>query len=405
MSNFTQAPSFGYPHAELTKIEGKPDYLSLEKLKSEVYTNAVSVTSLRGNGQLGHAVIVLGAAEYNRIANLGAGGGNAFNWTPIAHPGNAPVIPNNATVQQSQNIRDLFDRQMKEFLTYNQVESDIKRQLLAAVDNQYVCSLAHRQYGYANVTARQIIEHLDNVYGALDSDALAENRKMLTEPWEPTESMEPFWNRISSIQAVAEAGGVPITDADVLVAARSVLQNSGVFKLDLREWDRRPAVQQTYANFKTFMTEANKTRIKETTADQLHHALAATTLRAGSPGTRFSPITIDSSVSGDGTVSLAYCWTHGLGPNANHNSKTCTKKARGHQEDATVDNMMGGNNTIRRKRGEKDKFRALNPPTPRNNRNDRDNRNQANQVTEADDDTVTTANSSQPNGATVPIQD
>ena len=42
----------------------------------------------------------------------------------------------------------------------------------------------------------------------------------------------------------------------------------------------------------------------------------------------------------------------GLGRNADHTSKTCNKPAKGHQRQATVLNMMGGNNTIRRSRGE-----------------------------------------------------
>jgi hypothetical protein len=37
-----------------------------------------------------------------------------------------------------------------------------------------------------------------------------------------------------------------------------------------------------------------------------------------------------------------YCWTHGYRVNATHNSKTCTRRATGHQEEATRDNNMGG---------------------------------------------------------------
>jgi hypothetical protein len=37
-----------------------------------------------------------------------------------------------------------------------------------------------------------------------------------------------------------------------------------------------------------------------------------------------------------------YCWTHGYRVSATHNSKTCTRRAVGHQEEATRDNNMGG---------------------------------------------------------------
>ena len=269
MSAFSAASDLSFPRPELTKIQGKPNYLSLETLKAELYDNASSIFSIRGNGQLGHAVLVLGDAEYNRVANLAAGGGNAFNWLAIAHPGNAPVIPNNATQAQIAHLRDAHAVLLKEFTVYNAVETALKRQLLEAVDDSYICSLKHRRYNYANVSVRQLLVHLDTTYGQLDDDALEVNKKMLNEQWEANEQMETLWERYSSIQAVAEAGGDPITDATVLRAARSVLVESGVFDLDLRDWDGKPAANKTWANFKPFFTEANKKRIKKTTAGQL----------------------------------------------------------------------------------------------------------------------------------------
>ena len=72
------ASAFKLPHPELTRIDGMPDYLSIQRLKRELVANAISVYSTRGNGALGHAVLILGNAEYNRVANL-PGGGNANN--------------------------------------------------------------------------------------------------------------------------------------------------------------------------------------------------------------------------------------------------------------------------------------------------------------------------------------
>ena len=37
--------------------------------------------------------------------------------------------------------------------------------------------------------------------------------------------------------------------------------------------------------------------------------------------------------------------THGLCKNKNHASATCQKRAKGHSVNATLDNLMGGNNT------------------------------------------------------------
>ena len=41
---------------------------------------------------------------------------------------------------------------------------------------------------------------------------------------------------------------------------------------------------------------------------------------------------------------VTYCWSHGITKNRRHNSKTCRRKKEGHQDDATLNNRMGGSN-------------------------------------------------------------
>ena len=52
------------------------------------------------------------------------------------------------------------------------------------------------------------------------------------------------------------------------------------------------------------------------------------------------------------STTLMYCWSCGL--NRMHNGTQCPTRKRklGHKEEATVDNMMGGNNIIKRISGE-----------------------------------------------------
>jgi len=365
----TTTTTFSFPQPELTRIEGVPSYLSVQNLKRELFTNAASVHSTRGSGTHGHAVLVLGDVEYNRIANLPAGG-NAHNWTNPVHPGNQPVIPVGATQAQIASLTAQYERDLKEFTTFTDIKNALKRQLLGAVNSTYVCSLQDPFYGYANVSVRDLLTHLETTYAQLDQDQLTTNMEMLKVPWEPSESMEPLWQRAVNAQQVAHAGNDPITDTTLLRIFRKVIGDRGLFELDLRDWDKKEPADQTWDNFKTHFTNANKERMKKTTAGQLQHhafaAISAPTSRAGTPTTTAtlpltSPITTDGSLTG-----LFYCWSHGLGNNPDHTSRTCTHKATGHQEDATVENMLGGNNTIRRKRNERNKFRQLNPPTPRN---------------------------------------
>ena len=70
-----------------------------------------------------------------------------------------------------------------------------------------------------------------------------------------------------------------------------------------------------------------------------------------------------------------YCWTHGLGRDPNHTSQTCTRQAHGHCTNATLDNMMGGNASIRRARGERAVYR---PPQRNQNQGGGNNTNNNN---------------------------
>ena len=53
------------PHPTLTKIIGKPNRISIQKLRAQLLANACSVHSDGGDGLLGYARIVLTEAEYN----------------------------------------------------------------------------------------------------------------------------------------------------------------------------------------------------------------------------------------------------------------------------------------------------------------------------------------------------
>lgn len=355
-------PNLSFPHATLTRIVGKPTFQGVQQIKKQLISNAVSVPSNRGNGVLGHAVIVLGQAAYDAIA----GPGN--NWIDPINPGNAPVIPNGATQAQILNAQHQWEREKAEWELYNTTVSALKRQLLTAIDDVYISSLEDPLFGYTNTTVQTILAHLDTTYAVVDQDALKTNLDNLSAPWEPSETMEPLWQRGVLARQVAAVGQVPITEAQLLLIFRDILKSSGLFTLDLRDWDKLPAAQRTLAHFQTTFTEANKERVKNLTSGQQFHAksIPAQAYAANPPSKSTTDPFILATPSG---TRLSYCWTHGVTNNPDHNSRTCTRKGHGHQEDATIDNMMGGNNTIRRKPKEKNTFMEKNPRTPRQSAN------------------------------------
>lgn len=338
-----------FPYKELTPIVGKPSFATLARLKKEATANAASIHSSRGTGTMGHARIVIGIAAYNALAPDAA-----QHWVDPVNPGNMH-IPANATQYQIATGVATHERRNKEWLTYLGVEKAIKQQVLKAVDNVYVSSLEDPTFGFANVTVHAIIAHLENTYAEITPDILSANLVTLHQPWEPTESLEPLWHRGVECQAVAAAGNEPITEATLLRTYRKLFQDTGIFQLDIRAWDDKPNADKTLANFKTHFTRANQRRLNNITVGQMHnqpHSASAFAARS-TPATTVATdgvITVHHNAT---KVQMGYCWTHGVTSNASHNSRTCTNKAPGHQNDATIDNMKGGNDRVRRRPKEK----------------------------------------------------
>jgi len=223
MSRPAVDPLASFPKATLTPVVGKPTFASLAVLRQELTSNASSVFSPRGNGTLGHAVLVLGVAEYNARSNT--------PWVDPPNPGPAPVIPNNATQFQIQSITSAWERGTREWETFNMVEKALKRQLLEAVDDSYISSLKDPLFLYSNVTVFQLMEHLRNTYADLDQDLLTKNQDLLKEPWMPSETLEPLWERGVQAQAVAQAGGDPISDTHLIREFRNLFKNIQIISL------------------------------------------------------------------------------------------------------------------------------------------------------------------------------
>jgi hypothetical protein len=127
------------------------------------------------------------------------------------------------------------------------------------------------------------------------------------------------------------------------------LTNSGVMgPYIINEWKRRDATTQTYGEFKAHFDLANKVRVEELTAARagFHTANAAT---VSPPDTTPATPAVSDTAAGvcvDNRINMFYCWTHGLGKNSRHTSKTCKNPAHDHKYNATIINMKGGCNTI-----------------------------------------------------------
>jgi hypothetical protein len=141
-------------------------------------------------------------------------------------------------------------------------------------------------------------------------------------------------------------GKEPIAETVLIRALLKNLEQSGVFELDIRDW-RRKKNNKTLKDFKEFFNLANKDRLEKATSASMGYANQAAGDNNTPPGTPSK----NKDDEANTVTPLKYCWSHGF--NTSHPGRMCKRKAKGHQDEATVDSMKGGNNMIQRKRNEK----------------------------------------------------
>jgi hypothetical protein len=207
-------------------------------------------------------------------------------------------------------------------------------------------------HGFAEASLQELLASLIETYGDIDDDALEENLKKITAPWDPTANIIEVFTNGAKCRKFAEDGGEPIADSKYMRILLQIFTDSGVFGRDIEDWEAKPKAEKTVVNLQKHFTEANKRRRKK------EESLKAT-------------LSANTATHTTGMAGWKYCWSHGV---CDHASGNCTAPAPGHVPTATLDNLMthGGCTFIQRPQGFKPVFR----PTynSNNNRPNRPNR-------------------------------
>ena len=348
-----------FPHPTLTPLSNTtPTGATLRILHQELNANAIAVPSTRGNGTLGHFALVTPAANYLLIATV--------PFVAPVHPGNAPVHQQNATGAQITEVNRQFTADGKEHTSYINTEAALKKQLLQAVPATFTQKLSHSELGYANITTLALLTHLDTTYGTIQEEDLERNLTELHKPWQIDQPIETLFHQLTICRTFA-ADTDPISEATAIRAGLTNLENTSSFTEAIREWRQRPIAERTLANFEIHFAQADIERKRTLTTRSAGYHQAATVQHniQQKENEQANSATTTSKTAPPPTPIWHYCWSHGLSRNAKHTGHNCERPAPGHRTEATITNMLGGCNTIRRGKGEREVYKKPTPrPTP-----------------------------------------
>ncbi len=142
----------------------------------------------------------------------------------------------------------------------------------------FLRTLRHRATGFANVTTRQILDHLYANDGKLSPADLQDNDSKMRTTYDPNQPIETFFDQIEDAVTLADAAKAPYTEPQIIAIAYNTIFTTSMFPEACREWRRRPIIEHTWSNFKAAFAEAHQDfRESQVTSQQsgYHNANAA----------------------------------------------------------------------------------------------------------------------------------
>jgi hypothetical protein len=257
----------------------------------------------------------------------------------------------------------------------------------------YLEILNDNMVGYANISARDMLDHLFDTYGNITAVDLEINFEHMRRAWDPQQPVETLFKQIQDCADYSEAGGVPIGPSQQINVGYAQIFATWHFMSACRRWNEKPAAGKTWTHFKSHFAAAHrqyKQMQGETAAHAGYHsANAAMTQNEDqmAEATIGSLANLATKTAADRGVVAAltqansrlvkqleenaselrelkvllnqerrdkrgprsfnpsasnYCWTNGYKVGKNHTSLTCNTRNPGHKAEATRAENMGG---------------------------------------------------------------
>jgi hypothetical protein len=381
-----------FPHPVLPTVQGEPDYQTIHATRKFLQANSREIDTHLGGGTLGHLGLIISDASYAMIAPTTAAGPTLCT-TPQAASANT-----DGTAAQISAAHHFWEEDVQTYRTCTSVQQALKNQIISVFEPMYLDILNDNMVGYANISARDMLDHLFETYGNITAVDLEINFEHMRRAWDPQQPVESLFKQIQDCTNYSEAGGrphwAPATNQ------RWVCHNICNWSLHERmsSVERETCHQKSWTQFKSHFAAAhrqhkqmqggsaatagyhsantavahNEEQMAEATIGALSNLATATAADRGvvaaltQANARLAKQLEDNAnelrelnallkkerTENRGQRSFNpppsnYCWTHGYKVGSTHTSLTCKIPKPGHKQEATRADNMGGSQANR----------------------------------------------------------
>jgi hypothetical protein len=245
---------FEFP--ELTKLHGEPTSESLFKLRNELKANAQAVYSNLSDGNHGHLALVLSDAQYAILTQ------QAFVRPVFPGP---LAIPAGTTAPMATVMKEAHQEAIRIFREVQGVEKALIQQIVQAVESDYLSAIRDRASNSLRGTVYEILSHLQDSYGRVSPQMLADrDQELQSMVYNTQHPIDTVFNAVADYVDLADLGHQPLTAAQMIAKAYVILNKTRRYKTAITEWNRRPEAEKTWPNFKLHFRRAHQ-EFRETT--------------------------------------------------------------------------------------------------------------------------------------------
>jgi hypothetical protein len=196
-----------FPHPVLPTVQGEPDYQTIHATRKFLQANSRAIDTHLGGSTLGHLCLIMYDASYaivypttDAVPTL---------WTTSQVPWWEPSNRDGAAAQISAT-HHIWEEDVQTYRTYTSVQHALKKQISSVFEPMYLDILNDGMVGYANILARDMLDHLFETYGNITAVDLEINFEHMRRAWDPQQPVESLFKQIQDCADYSEAGGVLI---------------------------------------------------------------------------------------------------------------------------------------------------------------------------------------------------
>jgi hypothetical protein len=171
-----------FPHPILPTVEGEPDYQTIHATRKFLQANSRAIDTHLGGGTLGHLGIIISDDAYSNIAPPRAG--EPPLWETPNAPRRAPATTDGTGAKLSA-ARHVWEEDVQTYPTCTSVQQALKKQINSVFEPMYLKILNENMVGYANISARDMLDHLFETYGNITAVDLEINFEHMRRAWDP----------------------------------------------------------------------------------------------------------------------------------------------------------------------------------------------------------------------------